>query len=64
MAESLVLNVKEAAQALRLSPHTIYLYIRQGKIAATRIGRRVLVEPSELHKLVNKGKAVQTKRVS
>ena len=64
MAENLVLNVREAAEALRISPHTIYLYIRQGKIAATRIGRRVLVEPSELHKLIDEGKAVQAERSS
>ena len=32
-------------------------YIREGKIARVRIGRRVLVEPAELERLVEAGRS-------
>ncbi len=51
-AHRLVVDVKEAAQMLSLSPWTIRRYITDGRIKAIRIGRRVLVEPQELVSLV------------
>jgi len=56
--EKLVLSIDEAAAAVSLSPWTIRKYIRLGRIAATRIGRRVLVEPSALKSLVKEGRVV------
>ena len=56
MTTHLCIGVKEAAAALGLSPWTLRQYIRQGKLKAVRIGRRVLIEPSELQKLVEQGR--------
>ena len=54
----LLWNVKEAGNALGLSPWTIRRYITDGKLRTVRLGRRVLVEPSECRRLVEAGKTV------
>jgi excisionase family DNA binding protein len=51
----LLWNVKEAGTALGLSPWTIRRYITEGKIRTVRLGRRVLVSPSECHRLIAEG---------
>jgi len=53
-AEQLLWNVKEAGAALGLSPWTIRRYITDGKLQTVRLGRRVLVEPAECRRLVEK----------
>ena len=53
MSERLTIGLVEASEALGISHWTLRRYIREGKIRAVRIGRRVLVEPAELKKLVN-----------
>ena len=60
MEHRLVLGLKEAAEAVGLSHWTLRQYIRLGKLAAVRIGRRVLVEPAELERLVEAGRKVAT----
>jgi excisionase family DNA binding protein len=50
--QQLLIGIREAAAAIGLSPWTVRQYIRDGKIKAVRIGRRVLVEPSELENLI------------
>jgi excisionase family DNA binding protein len=60
--EKLVLSINEAAAALSLSPWTIRKYIREGNIVPTRIGRRVLVEPSELNKLLQHGRETNSEK--
>lgn len=50
--KELLVGVRDAAAALGLSHWTVRQYIRDGKIQAVRLGRRVLVEPSELENLV------------
>ena len=52
----LVLDVKEAANVLSLSPRSIRRYITVGKLRTVRLGRRVLIEPSELQRLVDVGR--------
>jgi excisionase family DNA binding protein len=52
----LLWNVKEAGVALGLSPWTIRRYITDGKLQTVRLGRRVLVEPSECLRLVREGR--------
>lgn len=54
--QKLVLDIKEAAQALCLSPWTIRRYIADGKLRTVRIGRRVLIEPTELKRIVEAGR--------
>jgi excisionase family DNA binding protein len=48
----LALTIKEAAEATSLSPHTIRKYIRNGSIAAYRVGRRILVPVSAIEELL------------
>jgi excisionase family DNA binding protein len=55
-ASKLLWNVKEAGTALGLSPWTIRRYITDGKLKTVRLGRRVLVEPSECLRLVEEGR--------
>jgi excisionase family DNA binding protein len=53
MSERLTIGLVEASEVLGISHWTLRRYIRERKIRAVRIGRRVLVEPAELKKLVN-----------
>jgi excisionase family DNA binding protein len=55
--EKLVLSVNQAARALSMSPWTVRAYITAGKLRAVRIGRRVLIEPSELERLITAGRS-------
>ena len=57
MQSHLCVGVKEAAAALGLSHWTVRQYIRDGRIKAIRIGRRVLIEPSELQRLIDVGRS-------
>ena len=50
----------EAAKSLSISPWTIRKMIKNGNLKATRFCRRVLIEPAELQKLIEKGRQQQT----
>lgn len=54
--KELLVGVRDAAAALGLSHWTVRQYIRDGKIRAVRIGRRVLVEPREVERLISAGR--------
>ena len=56
MQNQLALGLKEAADAVGLSHWTLRQYIRKGKVQAIRLGRRVLIEPAELQRLVERGR--------
>lgn len=58
--ERLALSINEAAELLSLSPWTIRAWIKQGKLPATRLGRRVCVTPQALRELVNKSSIRKT----
>jgi excisionase family DNA binding protein len=45
---ALAIGLKQAATVLGLSHWTLRQWIRKGRIRAVRLGRRVLIEPSEL----------------
>jgi len=51
----LVVGIDEAARLLSLSPHTIRKYEREGRIRATRLGRRVLFPMEEIHRIIREG---------
>lgn len=57
MQNTIAIGIKQAAAALDLSPWTLRAYIREGKLKAVRIGRRVLIEPSELQRLLARGRS-------
>jgi len=52
-------NIESAAKTLSLSPWTVRAYIRQGKIRPVRIGRRVLIEPAEIRRIIDLGRDYQ-----
>lgn len=47
-----LLNVKDAANLLAVSPWTIRAYIREGKLRPVRIGRLVRLDEQELRRFV------------
>jgi excisionase family DNA binding protein len=51
------LSVKEAAQLTRLSPSTIRLLIRRGKLQAKHVGRRVIIRREDTRGLVENAQA-------
>jgi excisionase family DNA binding protein len=46
-------SVKDAAQALGISPATVYTWLSLGRIVRTKIGSRVLIRQSELERLIS-----------
>jgi len=60
MEHRLALGLKEAAEAIGLSHWQLRKYIREGKLRAVRLGRRVLVEPQELERLIEAGREATT----
>jgi excisionase family DNA binding protein len=55
-AAKLLWSVKEAGMALGLSPWTIRRYIADRKLGTVRLGRRVLIEPSECRRIIEYGR--------
>ena len=47
-----LLTLSEAAQMLRLSPHTIRSFVRKGKLHPVRICRRLLFDHADVLRLV------------
>ena len=45
-------DVKSAAQILAISPWTVRLYIRNGRLQPIRLGRLVRIEEEELRRFV------------
>ena len=58
--EPIAIDVQEAARVTSLSPHTIRSYIRQKKIRAVHVGRRVLVPVAELQRVISEGIAADS----
>jgi excisionase family DNA binding protein len=56
MTEALALGLREAAAAVGLSHWTLRKYIAEGKIVPLRVGRRVLIEPSELRRFLGEAR--------
>lgn len=56
MQHQLALGLKEASDAVGISRWTLRQYIKQGKLTAIRLGRRVLIEPDELQRLIEQGR--------
>lgn len=47
-----LLTVKEAAEALRVAPRSIYRYIDDGKLAVVQVGRKLLISEESLSELL------------
>lgn len=55
MDERLALDIESAAEMISVSPWTIRKWIKQGKLTATRLGRRVCITPEALREFVREG---------
>ena len=55
-------SVGEAAELFGISRWTVRSYIRDGKLKPVRLGRRVLVEETELERFVAENKKVEDGR--
>lgn len=51
-----LLTLQDVADQLRLSPHTIRAFVKQGKLQPTRICRRLLFDPAELRRFVSEAR--------
>jgi len=49
-------SIEEAAELWGVSAWTVRAYVRQGKINPVRIGRRVLIEPREIIRVIEEGR--------
>ena len=56
MIEKFAYSVKEASEGLGISQATFRRQIIQGTITATRVGRRLLIEKSEIDRLLREGR--------
>jgi len=54
--EEIAIGIRDAAKAVGLSVWTLRSWIRQGKLRFVRLGRRVLIEPAELQRLIEAGR--------
>lgn len=54
---TLAVGINDAAAALNISHWTVRKFIREGRLAAVRIGRRVLIQPAELERLIEQGRS-------
>jgi excisionase family DNA binding protein len=51
-----LLSVERAASLLGISPFTVRLYLRHQRLTPVRIGRRVLLEESELQRFIDEAR--------
>jgi excisionase family DNA binding protein len=47
-----LMDLREVASALHVSPHTVRMWTRNGRITPTRICRRLLFLPTEVQRLI------------
>ncbi|MBZ5500533.1 MAG: helix-turn-helix domain-containing protein [Acidobacteriia bacterium] len=55
MENVFTLGIQDAAKALGISPWTVRKYVWDGRIRATRIGRRVTISVKELQRIAEEG---------
>ncbi len=49
--------VQKAAELLGISPWTVRKYIQAEKLQTVRIGRRVLIEQTEIRRIIEQGRS-------
>ena len=56
MIEDRLVNIKDAAAILAISPWTVRAWIAQGKISSAKLGARRLIPESEINRLLAEAK--------
>ena len=51
-----LLSIEDSAKALAISPWTVRAFCKSGRLNPVRLGRRVLLEPSELRRFIDQAK--------
>jgi excisionase family DNA binding protein len=59
-AEMNLLSIREAAQKLGISRHTLYAWSSKRLIAFIKIGDRTMFDPAEIEEFINKGRVKPT----
>ena len=54
-----LLTLLEVAELLRVSPHTVRAWIRQGRLQPLRLCRRLLFSPTEILRLLGEAEAAE-----
>jgi DNA-binding transcriptional MerR regulator len=55
-----LLDLGSLADLWRVSPHTIRLWVKQGRLSPTRICRRLLFDPAECERFLSAASTRQT----
>lgn len=55
MALDKLYTVEETAQALRLSVRTVYQWVYDGKLKASKVGSKWLITEAEIKKVITEG---------
>ena len=51
-----LLTLIAVAEALAVSPHTVRMWVRRGRLQPVRLCRRLLFDPAEVTRLVSEAK--------
>jgi len=51
-----LLNCEQAAELLGISPWTVRKWLGTNKLRSVRLGRRVLIEPGEIRRIIDLGR--------
>jgi len=51
-----LLNCEQAAELLGISPWTVRKWLSTNKLRYVRLGRRVLIEPGEIRRIIDLGR--------
>lgn len=51
-----LLDCEKAAELLGISPWTVRKWLSENKLRAVRLGRRVLIEPAEIERIIEEGR--------
>jgi excisionase family DNA binding protein len=51
-----LLTLAAVAEALAVSPHTVRMWIRRGRLTPVRLCRRLLFDPAEIARFVSEAK--------
>jgi len=51
-----LLTLAAVAEALAVSPHTVRMWVRKGRIRPLRLCRRLLFDPAEIARFVSEAK--------
>lgn len=59
-----LLSIEKAGDLIGISPWTVRHHLRTGKIGSVRIGRRILIEPAEIRRIVEEGRRDSMREVA